>query len=120
MANNQWRYVFHTTCILLLFAGCLAGQEKRIPRPVALKAVVSKVEPAYPVVAKQMKMEGTVEVDATVGETGAVESAKTVSGNPVLGKAAEEALKKWKFTPFKADDGKPVKGIVNLAFTFKM
>jgi TonB family protein len=60
-----------------------------------------------------------VELDAFVGEDGAVETAKTVNGNPVLGKAAEEAVKRWKFTPFK-EDGKAVKVIVNLAFTFKM
>lgn len=122
MHRKHWRYAYRAACVLLLAfaAGSLAGQERRISRPVALKSLVTKVEPAYPVVARQMKMEGTVEVDAYVGENGAVETAKTVNGNPVLGKAAEDAVKKWKFSPFKTDDGKPIKAIINLAFTFKI
>ncbi len=122
MRINHWRYLYRAACVLLLSmtAGSLAGQERRISRPVALKSLVTKVEPTYPVVARQMKMEGTVEVDAYVGESGAVETVKTVNGNPVLGRAAEDAVKKWKFSPFKTDDGKPLKAIVNLAFTFKM
>lgn len=122
MHTKHWRHTRRAASILLLAAaaGTLAAQERRISRPIALKSLVSKVEPAYPVVARQMKMEGTVEVDATIGENGAVEAVKTLNGNPVLGKAAEEAVKKWKFNPFKTDDGKPFKAIVNLAFTFKM
>jgi protein TonB len=122
MLINHWRYISRAACALVLAvaAGSLAGQERRISRPVALKSLVTKVEPTYPVVARQMKMEGTVEVDACVGESGTVETVKTINGNPVLGKAAEDAVKKWKFTPFKTDDGKPLKAIVNLAFTFKM
>ena len=122
MQMNHWRYLYRAGVVLLLAitAGTLAGQERRISRPVALKSLVTKVEPTYPVVARQMKMEGTVEVDAYVGESGTVETVKTVNGNPVLAKAAEDAVKKWKFSPFKTDDGKAVKVIVNLAFTFKM
>ncbi len=122
MLINHWRYLYRAAGVLLLVltAGSLAAQERRISRPVALKSLVTKVEPTYPVVARQMKMEGTVEVDAYVGENGSVETAKTVNGNPVLGKAAEDAVKKWKFNPFKTDDGKPLKAVVNLAFTFKM
>lgn len=122
MDRNYWRHACRASSILLLAltAGSLAGQERRISRPVALKSLVTRVEPTYPVVARQMKMEGTVEVDATVGENGAVEAVKTMNGNPVLGKAAEDAVKKWKFNPFKTDDGKPMKAIVNLAFTFKI
>ncbi len=105
--------------LLAVTATSLNAQEKRIPRAEALKAVTNRVEPSYPPVARQMKMEGNVEVDAQVAEDGTVQSVKTVTGNPVLAKAAENAVKQWKFTPFK-EEGKPTKAVVGLVFSFKL
>ena len=69
--------------------------------------------------ARQLKVEGTVELNAEVSEDGTVEKADIVSGNPILAKAAQEVLKKWKFNKL-TEDGKPVKFIANVAFSFKM
>ena len=48
-----------------------------------------------------------------------MEHVKAVSGSPVLTKAASDALMKWKFKPF-AEDGKPVKAVVTMSFTFSL
>jgi protein TonB len=66
-----------------------------------------------------MKMEGVVEVKVTISETGRVEESETVSGNPILARAAVDAVRHWKFKPFK-DDGKTVKVVTNLSVTFKL
>jgi TonB family protein len=79
-----------------------ADDAKKISTEEAMAAVVSKVAPEYPVLAKQLKLTGTVEVQATIDEDGAVSDVTTVSGNPVLAKAASDAVKKWKFKPFKS------------------
>jgi outer membrane biosynthesis protein TonB len=42
-----------------------------------------------------------------------------VSGNPVLTKAAVEAVKKWKFTPVM-EDGKPARAVAPISLEFKM
>lgn len=121
MRTIDWRLIYRTVGLVLL-AGLLTGaraQEKRIARMVALKSVVNKVEPAYPPVARQMKMEGAVEVDAYIGEDGSVDRVQAVVGNPILSRAAELAVKQWKFTPFK-EEGKAYKAVVNLQFAFKM
>jgi protein TonB len=107
-----------TISIVLLAGSMLQGQNlKRVSKAEAVSAAITKVQPEYPVVARQLKLEGTVEVEASITETGTVSDVKQVSGNPVLAKAASDALKKWKFNPFQAD-GKPVKALATLSFVF--
>lgn len=91
----------------------------KIPSAEAMKAATSKVQPEYPAIAKQLHLEGSVEVEAVVGEDGSVESAKPVTGNAVLANAAVAATKRWKFAPFTSG-GKTVKALVDLTFNFKM
>jgi periplasmic protein TonB len=85
----------------------------------ALKAATSKVQPDYPAIAKQLHLEGAVEVEAHIAEDGTVESAKPVTGNAVLANAAVAATKHWKFSPFMAG-GKAVKAVASLTFNFKI
>jgi protein TonB len=85
----------------------------------AKQAAVEKVVPEYPAMARQLKLVGRVEVEATVDVEGKVENAKIVSGNPVLGTAAVNAMKRWKFTPFVAD-GKTTRALTTITFEFKL
>lgn len=68
-----------------------------IPASAEDRAVKSKVPPIYPEIAKRMKVEGVVAVEATVDASGKVISAKSVGGNALLAPAAEDAVTKWKF-----------------------
>ncbi|HLG13091.1 MAG TPA: TonB family protein [Blastocatellia bacterium] len=45
--------------------------------------------------------------------------AKAVSGHPYLQEAAEDAARRWKFTPTKVA-GKPVKVIGTITFSFEL
>jgi TonB family protein len=71
----------------------------------------------YPEEAREQKIQGEVVVKIHVSETGDVESAELVSGDPILGKSAVDAAKKWKFKPF-IKNGKPVKASTKLPFDF--
>jgi periplasmic protein TonB len=92
---------------------------KKVSNSEASSAAVTKVAPEYPAMAKQLKIQGAVELEAVVTEAGAVEKVSIVSGNPVLTKSAVEALKKWKFTPFQ-QDGKVVKAVAQITMNFKL
>ena len=46
-----------------------------------------------------MKLGGTVRVIAVVAADGNVKSVEPVGGSPVLIKAAEDAVAKWRFAP---------------------
>jgi TonB family protein len=90
----------------------------RVPMSEALKQATSKPSPEYSGIARQMKVSGHVEVEATVGTDGSVESVKATVGNPLLTSAAVAAVKRWKFTPFTAD-GAATKAIATISFDFK-
>ena len=85
----------------------------------AVKAAKEKVQPEYPAMAKQLHLEGTVQVEAHIGSSGTVDEVKPLAGNAVLMNAAVQALKRWKFTPFTAD-GKPTKAVADMSFSFKL
>lgn len=65
-------------------------------------------KPEYPKAAIYVKAKGAVGVEILIDENGNVESAKAVSGHPLLRAASEKAALESKFTP-KTLSGKPVK-----------
>ena len=104
--------------VALATAGFCQDGAKKLTRAEAESAAVSKVEPEYPPFARQLKISGEVNLEAVVAENGTVEKVNVVDGNPVLTKAGVEALLKWKFKPVTAD-GKPVKALAPVSFSFK-
>ena len=71
----------------------------------------------YPAEAAQKQIQGQVWVKLLVSETGDVENVEVVSGDPILAKAAVDAVKKWKFKPF-IKNGKPVKVFTKMPLDF--
>jgi TonB family protein len=63
------------------------------------RAVKSRVSPMYPEIAKRMRISGMVKLELTVDAEGKVVAVKILEGNTMLGGAAEDAVKKWKFVP---------------------
>jgi|GEM_PF-1047486 len=61
--------------------------------------ILSRAAPVYPVLAKRMKISGTVVVEATVNADGKVTEVKAINGNHALGPAAEDAVRQYKFAP---------------------
>jgi TonB family protein len=77
-----------------------------------------RVEPITPPLAKAIKLTGPVIVEVIIDEDGDVESARLLSGHPLLKDAAEAAARKWEFPP-ATSRGKPVKVIGTLRLRFK-
>jgi periplasmic protein TonB len=111
-----WSLVFLAVCPV---GGWAQGEMKKVSRAEAIAATQSKVQPEYPPLARQLKVQGAVELEAVVSEDGTVEKVNILSGNPVLTKPASEALKKWKFKPF-VSEGKPVKALAPVSFDFSL
>lgn len=108
-----------TLFVILAAVSSAQDEPKKVTKTEGLNAATTKVQPEYPSMAKQLKIEGPVELEALVSESGAVEKVSIVSGNPVLTRPAADAVKKWKFAPFTAD-GKTVKALVPVSMNFKM
>ena len=84
-----------------------------------MKAVKERVEPDYPAMAKQLHLQGAVQLQAHISATGDVEDLKPMTGTAVLMNAAAAAVKGWRFAPFTAD-GKPSKAVAELSFSFRL
>ena len=67
------------------------------------KALV-QVHPEYPLLAKQARIQGQVQIDAILDEEGNVVEMRVVSGPPLLHQAALDALKQWKYEPVYLND----------------
>lgn len=89
----------------------------RVPEAQARKSIVQRVQPSYPALARQMGLSGHVVLDIYVDESGSVEKASVISGNPILGNAAVQAAKQWRFQPFEAN-GKATEAVVRVGFDF--
>jgi outer membrane biosynthesis protein TonB len=61
------------------------------------RRILRKTVPLYPEVPKRIKLGGTVKVVAVVAADGEVKSVEPKGGSPILLKAAEDAVAKWKF-----------------------
>jgi periplasmic protein TonB len=62
--------------------------------------VTRTVEPNYPLLAKQMKVQGAVVLQALIDKTGHIQDLHVVSGPTILAAAAREAVKQWHFKPY--------------------
>jgi TonB family protein len=73
--------------------------------------------PSYPPIARETRASGRVQVLVTLDENGNVNSAKAVSGNPLLRSPAENAARNSKFSPVKVS-GKNVKATGFVIYNF--
>jgi TonB family protein len=63
------------------------------------RRTVQRVAPAYPEIAKAMRLSGKVRILAKVAPNGKVVSAQVVGGHPVLARAAADAVLQWRYEP---------------------
>ncbi|SRR5579872_2557854 len=93
----QKRYVLVLLLVCSCFlgvAGSAGGQEASAE---GVRKILRKSPPTYPEIAKKMNLGGTVKVVAVVAADGEVKSVEPKGGSPILLKAAEDAVAKWKF-----------------------
>jgi len=82
------------------------------------KLLVHRVEPVYPAEARKERLEGTIALDIVVGRDGAVLRMHALNGPDVLARAAMDALRWWKFEPYRIN-GEPAVVETTVAVEFK-
>jgi TonB family protein len=73
-----------------------AGAALAAPTP---RAIVSRVPPAYPELARRMHVSGKVVLLVTIQADGKVSGTKVESGHALLAPAAQDAVSRWRFAP---------------------
>lgn len=93
-------------------------QRVRVSQGVSQGLLVHKVQPQYPPLARQARIQGTVVLQALIGKDGNIQNLHVVSGHPMLTNAALEAVKEWKYKPYYLN-GEPVEveTTINVNFT---
>ncbi len=90
-----------------------AGIDVREPRR------VRNVEPVYPQIAVDSRVQGIVILECEIDTRGRVDNVKVLSGNVLLKNAAVEAVKQWLYTPTLLN-GVPVPVLMTVTLTFEL
>jgi TonB family protein len=68
--------------------------------PDTTRALQTPVDPSYPVLARQMKVQGSVVIQALISADGSIQDLRILSGPSILASAAQEAVRQWRFKPY--------------------
>lgn len=79
--------------------------------------LISRKSPVYPPAVRGAGFFGSVELHFMIGADGAVHDVTVMKGNPLLGRAATEALQSWRYKPARRD-GVPVESESRMTFVF--
>jgi TonB family protein len=82
------------------------------------KLVTHRVDPDYPEAARSANLQGVIALDVVVGRDGSVLNMHPLNGPDVLGQAAMDALRWWRFKPYQVD-GQPAVVETTVAVEFK-
>ena len=94
-------------------------QRIRVSSGVAAGRLINKVQPVYPPIAKQARVQGKVILQAQISKQGTIEGLKVVSGHPMLTQAALDAVSRWRYQPYILN-GEPVEVDTQVEVTFTL
>jgi protein TonB len=81
--------------------------------------LISRVEPRYPPLALQIRLQGTVRLQAIINRDGRITSLEVVSGHPLLVQSALDAVRQWRYRPTMLDGG-PVEVETTISVVFQL
>jgi len=97
------------------------------PQPAAAKPLVvshlaeanllHKVQPTYPPIARQARVQGAVELRAIISKNGMIENLVVVRGHPMLSAAAIDAVRQWRYRPYLLN-GEPIEVETEITVNF--
>jgi TonB family protein len=85
--------------------------------PQTAQSVSVSVPPDYPLLARQMKVQGAVSLQALISRDGSIQELQILSGPGILAAAAREAVKQWHFKPY-LQNGQPVETQARITVNF--
>jgi TonB family protein len=94
-------------------------QRIRVNGNVQSANLIRSVDPVYPPLALQARIQGTVRFTAIIGRDGRIQNLQLVSGHPLLVQAAREAANQWEYKPTLLN-GDPVEVVTIVEVSFKL
>jgi TonB family protein len=90
-----------------------------ISQGVSQGLLVRKVQPNYPSQAVSMRIEGPVNLQATIAKDGTIKEVKVLGGHPLLARAAADAVRQWRYKPYMLN-GQPFEVHTEITVNFKL
>ncbi len=94
-------------------------QRVRVSQGVTQGLLIHKVQPAYPPLARQARIQGSVQLQALISKQGTIENLRVISGHPMLAPSAIEAVKQWRYKPYILN-GEPVEVETQITVNFTL
>ena len=91
----------------------------RVGGQVEKAKLIFQPKPDYPQLAKMARIQGVVRLEAIISKDGTIQELKTVSGHPLLVKAAYEAVQRWRYQPTLLN-GEPVEVVTEIDVNFTL
>jgi len=91
----------------------------KISQGVSQGLLIKRVQPRYPQNALAMRVQGSVQLQATINKEGNISNLKVISGDAVLARAATEAVRQWRYKPYYLN-GEPVDIETQITVNFKL
>ena len=90
----------------------------KVSQGVSQGLLIKRVQPHYPQSALALHAQGAVQIEATINKEGSVVNPKVLKGDPLLARAALEAVRQWRYKPYYLDGG-PVEIQTEITINFK-
>jgi protein TonB len=90
----------------------------KISQGVSQGLLIKRVQPKYPPAALAVHAQGLVLIEAIINKEGVVTNPKVISGDPVLARAALDAVRQWRYKPYYLDR-EPVEIQTQITINFK-
>jgi protein TonB len=81
--------------------------------------LVHRVQPVYPPLARAARIQGVVELQATISRQGTIEHLQVLQGHPMLVRAAVEAVQRWRYRPYILN-GEPMEVETQITVRFSL
>jgi protein TonB len=91
----------------------------KISQGVSQGLLIKRVQPRYPQNALAMRIQGAVQMEATINKEGNIINLRVANGDAVLSRAAVEAVKQWRYKPYYLN-GEPVEIETQITVNFKL
>jgi TonB family protein len=91
----------------------------KISQGVSQGLLIKRVQPRYPQNALAIRIQGAVQLEATINKEGNISNLRVVKGDAVLARAATEAVRQWRYKPYYLN-GEPVDIETQITVNFKL
>ncbi|HEY7617875.1 MAG TPA: TonB family protein [Terriglobales bacterium] len=115
-SNTQQANLIHG---VLSAPASLPDVAKTVSEGVVPGRLEHRVAPIYPKQARQLRIEGPVQLRAVIGEDGRVRDISVIKGDPALAEAAKVAVSQWRYKPYELNH-KPVAISTEITIDFKL